>query len=261
MKETDYGGSDYDSARERRKIIVRIGIAVAIIVALLAFVLIREQGNEPASTEQASSSPDIGVAVTSASQSAIPEDVQKAIAEAPDATQTALAPAASAPATLSASAPASDATEGTLDPSVKPILDAPPLRTMTHSSKEAHTDRVVVESGRSAPAPSAVSASSSAHAVPVVPPPAQPASAQTLMVTPTPAFPSGTYAVQLGVFSNVSNAEELREKIKQAGIPAQLETRVQVGPFPSRAEALRAQDKLRTLGLGKGMLVVAGKKP
>jgi DedD protein len=80
------------------------------------------------------------------------------------------------------------------------------------------------------------------------------------MVTPTPALPSGSFAVQLGVFSNVSNAQELIARLKLAGIPSQLETRVQVGPFANKDEAQRAQDKLRELGLGKGMLVVAGKK-
>lgn len=64
----------------------------------------------------------------------------------------------------------------------------------------------------------------------------------------------------MGVFNSVSNAEDMLTKLKVAGIPAQLETRVQVGPFATRAEALRAQEKLRALGLGKGMLVPP-KKP
>jgi hypothetical protein len=39
--------------------------------------------------------------------------------------------------------------------------------------------------------------------------------------------------VQVGVFSNHTNAEELMQKLHEAGIPAQIESRVQVGPFAS----------------------------
>lgn len=75
-----------------------------------------------------------------------------------------------------------------------------------------------------------------------------------------PAAGKPAFVVQMGVFNSVGNAEDLLAKLKVAGIPAQLETRVQVGPFATRAEALRAQEKLRALGLGKGMLVPP-KKP
>jgi DedD protein len=66
------------------------------------------------------------------------------------------------------------------------------------------------------------------------------------------------FLVQMGVFSNVSNAEELRAKLEKAGIPAQIEARVQVGPFASRAEAEAAQKKMTELGLS-GLLVSARK--
>ncbi|HTJ97426.1 MAG TPA: SPOR domain-containing protein [Rhodocyclaceae bacterium] len=66
------------------------------------------------------------------------------------------------------------------------------------------------------------------------------------------------YLVQMGVFSNVSNAEELRAKLEKAGIPSQIEARVQVGPFATRAEAEAAQKKMTALGLN-GLLVSARK--
>lgn len=63
------------------------------------------------------------------------------------------------------------------------------------------------------------------------------------------------FLVQVGVFSNHANAEELVAKLHDAGIPAQIESRVQVGPFASRAEADAARAKLKALGLDDGLLV------
>jgi len=63
------------------------------------------------------------------------------------------------------------------------------------------------------------------------------------------------FFVQLGVFSNVTNAEELRAKLELNGIPSQIEARVQVGPFASRQEAEAAREKLHALGLDGGLLI------
>lgn len=61
--------------------------------------------------------------------------------------------------------------------------------------------------------------------------------------------PAGGYVVQAGVFSHTANAEELRARLALHGIPAQVETRVLVGPFRTRAEADRARAQMRALGL------------
>lgn len=63
------------------------------------------------------------------------------------------------------------------------------------------------------------------------------------------------WALQVGLFSNPDNAEEVRQKLEAAGIPAIVETRVRAGPFASRAEADAAHAKLRALGLGESLLV------
>jgi len=63
------------------------------------------------------------------------------------------------------------------------------------------------------------------------------------------------FLVQVGVFGNYANAEELLQKLQAASIPAQIESRVQVGPFASRAEADAARVKLRALGIDDGLLV------
>jgi cell division septation protein DedD len=255
MSDPVYSSSVNDSTRERRKIIIRAGISGALVVTLLATLLIFGHPKEDADADlnTAGNHVDIGLAVNSSSP-VIPAEVQKAIAEAPDTAQAALesAPEAAKPSAVSAPV------EGSMDPSVKPILNTPPSASKSpaeHPVRETHADRLVVDAGRtSAPVQSVT-------IVPVVPPGAAVGPVSTVaMVPPTPALPSGSFAVQLGVFSNVTNAQDLQAKLKQAGIPAQLETRVQVGPFLNKEEAMRAQDKLRVLGLGKGMLVVAGKK-
>lgn len=63
------------------------------------------------------------------------------------------------------------------------------------------------------------------------------------------------FLVQVGVFSNHANAEELLTRLQAAGIPARIESRVQVGPFASRAEADAARAKLKSMGIDDGLLV------
>jgi len=67
------------------------------------------------------------------------------------------------------------------------------------------------------------------------------------------------FVLQLGVFNNTANAEELRAKLELNGIPSQIEARVQVGPFKTREAAEAARDKLRALGMEPGVLVALKK--
>lgn len=57
------------------------------------------------------------------------------------------------------------------------------------------------------------------------------------------------YAVQLGVFSNLANAQQLQERLTQNGIKSYTETKLHVGPFQNKAEAEQAMVKLRALGI------------
>jgi DedD protein len=70
---------------------------------------------------------------------------------------------------------------------------------------------------------------------------------------------SRQFVVQMGVFNNVANAEELRAKLELAGIPAQIEARVKVGPFATREDAEAARKKLASLGLDPGYLTATRK--
>lgn len=61
--------------------------------------------------------------------------------------------------------------------------------------------------------------------------------------------PANSYTLQAGAFLHASNAEKLLRQVQRAGIPVYLETRVQIGPFRSKAEAEAALFKLRKLGI------------
>ncbi len=74
-------------------------------------------------------------------------------------------------------------------------------------------------------------------------PPAQPPA------LPGPPQGERVYVLQLGVFSNPDNAKQLVERLNREGIRAYSETRVQVGPFATRAEAEQARAALQRLGL------------
>lgn len=258
-----------DEQQERRKLMMRAGIAAIVLLVLLVglFLVDRRAKDEPATPEAVAgpeeasvSPPTIGISMTtsstssssssesssessSSSSSAISEELQQAIAEAPDTAQAALQKSPVKPrvtaghASSQTAAPVASSTESIL--SVPQLPSGGPVRQPAENVATAQ----------------AATSSQAKSAPPEPEPPTTP-----IQVTPTPALPAGSYAVQLGVFANVNNAEELRERLRREGIPAQLETRVQVGPFRNRQEALRAQEKLRKLGLGRGMLVVAGKK-
>ncbi|WP_084637698.1 SPOR domain-containing protein [Paludibacterium yongneupense] len=88
-------------------------------------------------------------------------------------------------------------------------------------------------------------------AAPAAAPPA-PAAARADETPPaTRARPQGSsvgYTVQLGLFSNMGNAQKMLDELKSHGIAAHSETRVQLGPFRSRAEAEDAMAKLKSMG-------------
>lgn len=67
------------------------------------------------------------------------------------------------------------------------------------------------------------------------------------------------FLLQAGVFSSIQRAEELHARLTLNGIPSTLETRVQVGPFPSKHAAEAAQAKLRELGVETILVPPKGK--
>lgn len=87
----------------------------------------------------------------------------------------------------------------------------------------------------------------------------EPATVNNHAPTPRP-LTQGTQAerrfvLQMGVFNNIDNAQELLAKLQNGGVPAQIEARVQVGPFKTRAEADAARAKVKAMGLDDGLLM------
>lgn len=85
--------------------------------------------------------------------------------------------------------------------------------------------------------------------------PAQEPSAQTGSAQPERRQPLGNWFVQVGSFSQESNARELRDRLRDAGYTAFVETstvegrtthRVKVGPEMDRARAERSRDEIRS---------------
>lgn len=107
---------------------------------------------------------------------------------------------------------------------------------------------------------SPVSTEASAPPTPTPPAPSESAVSPTTPAVPTsPRLFSG-YALQAGVFADPRRAEELQARLVEAGIPATIEARVQVGPFKTRAEANAARAKLNALGIESVLLPPKGAK-
>jgi len=252
-----------DTAASRRQIVVRGAVVAGLIVVLLAGLLIFEK--ERKSTESPAPSPSghaiapIGNVVSTHSAPALSDDLKQAIRDAPDVTQTALA---------SMSGPAAEPETPSFDPAV-PLThepaphdrEAPPLPVKRQAPPSVQSG---VQAPPPPPHPSRAGDRLMIETVKTPGPPPQPTNAtkmETVVPPPLampvmPAMPRLIgYVVQLGVFNNRSNAEELRSKLALAGIPSQVETRIQLGPFASREEALKAQQTLKTLGMAPGLLV------
>lgn len=65
--------------------------------------------------------------------------------------------------------------------------------------------------------------------------------------------------VQLGSLLPPADAETLRARLQEQGLPTLLETRVRVGPFGTRDEALAAEARLRELGFAAAAPAAPGR--
>jgi DedD protein len=101
---------------------------------------------------------------------------------------------------------------------------------------------------------------------PAAKPPAQAAAPSAAAKTPPKPDASGErFVVQVGAYADVASARVVRQKIERAGLktytqvaktPQGNRTRVRLGPFNSRAEAERAAQKIKSLGLTPSILTL-----
>ncbi|GAA5178056.1 hypothetical protein GCM10025771_16540 [Niveibacterium umoris] len=227
---------------ERRQLLIRGGVAAAVIGVLLVALLVWErapdESAEPQPTGKSAAVPT-------------PQQIRAASGEAAPAAQSAGLPVAESSPPVAQSEPtpmpaasepavAVDVAEETRGVTTEAPAEVPPARKAAPSSSasaEGTGGRVRLQAGE--------------HI----------AGAPRLVVQAEPA-PAGAkppagraFALQAGVFSSAKNAEDLRARLELAGIPAQVESRVVVGPFKSRQDAEQAQNKLKTLGIARGQLV------
>lgn len=245
MEKTGMNKLNQDPPNERPKIIFRVVLAVALIAALLGGLLLLEQQSTkpaPEGSVDVTTTPDIGKSIGGESPR-ISADIDAALRQAPDVAQAALAsmsaPVEPEPSPLMPAAQALPEETAAPVEAVKSPTKAPEASVPNaHVGKELRRDKLVIDSPKPKKESSVVVASPAPAAAPVE---------------------KGVF-VQVGVFSSLSNTEDLLRKLKSAGIPSSLEARVQIGPFASKQEAQQVQTKLQALGLGNGMLVPV-KKP
>lgn len=72
---------------------------------------------------------------------------------------------------------------------------------------------------------------------------------------------AGGYRIQLGVFGDPANAALLQSELAGRGLPAQVQSRVVLGPYRDRAAAERARAALRKAGGDAGILLPPQGKP
>ncbi|MBX9402114.1 SPOR domain-containing protein [Lysobacter sp. BMK333-48F3] len=160
----------------------------------------------------------------------------------------AAAPAVSAPQPLAESAPAKPAPlpAETAKPAAKPVEPAKPVASKPAETKPAET-KPAAKPAETKP----VAATKPAEAKPA---PAKPVEAAK--PAPKPAAAGTGFAVQLGAFGNLEEANKLRDRARAAGFSAFVEqvrtdkgtlNRVRLGPVVNRADA----DKLKAQVAGK----------
>lgn len=240
-------GGDDDSNLDG-KLKKRLWIAGGLVTVALAAIPIMDSLNKPKveMTAADSQSPSSGKIIKAAPSAASEPATQAAEpASAPHAQSSAPQAEAGAPAAPSTAAPSAP------DLSKTPAVASHPA---PRAAQPAAAPRPA-----QAPAPVRSNAKAAAEPAPdYEAPPAAPAPASKAFkpsATPNPvgekAKPAGSsvgYQVQLGLFASIGNAEKLVKQLQQHGIKAHTVTRVQLGPFQTRAEADEAMSKLRALG-------------
>ncbi|BCL75660.1 hypothetical protein JHS3_13960 [Jeongeupia sp. HS-3] len=166
-------------------------------------------------------------------------------------------PIASAPVTASASVAASTPDEAIIStPEASAVASVPAQQAIGNLPRKepkpaaAPTETPQAKPTQTAPIAPAATLSLAAPAVAATkaPPKTPPAAPEPLAPASIVKRADG-YSVQAGVFLHSENAEKLLRKLQAAGVPAYLETRVQIGPFKTRHEADAAAKKLRQLGI------------
>jgi DedD protein len=238
----------------RRQLIKRLTMAGGLVALLLALLALFDHLSQPVEEVEV---PEFTEAVPVAPKKVLTQPVSAPPEEETGAAEDAEGAQASAeemtpPPPVIAATP-EHAPEQTAAPAV-------PAKAGAKQTGKAASSAVVPEGTFSPPivadAPSAPNASGQAATAASRP-------ARVVELTPPPARPARQvegFLLQAGVFTSTERAEELHAKLTLNGIPTQVETRVQVGPFHTRQEALAAQAKLKALGIDSLLVMPKGSR-
>lgn len=224
-----------DNGDLKQSLINRAAIAGVLIVALLGGLAVLDQLNAPQTVKQTEVSTPIAISEPApAPPKAEEKPVEPAAEEIAKVEEPAVEPEISAPPTAT----------------TKPVRAEHPERPERPLTKSAEPRLAMLKPSEplvTAKRPEPVTELARTHAPHVGAPASRPLSRATAQ--------TGGILLQLGVFSNIANAEELRAKLELNGIPTQIEARVHVGPFSSSLEVEQVREKLRKLGLQDGVQV------
>ncbi len=286
---------DLDSAGEedpRKQLWIRAGVAIGLISVLLGGLAVFDRLSRPPVQEEvvAPTRPIAPAQVASDAGRDAPPDVLKAGAPGTDA-----APGSDVPPLLAEGSvpplPGPDKDEGPvrgerggrIAEGTRPLVRAPapghaaavpPAQSQAQAPAPVASQKPAQQVVPQAPAVPAAPAPAEAAVRPAtapqplapaavtVPPaakapaaPASPAVPSTPVAPAAPAEGQASYALQVGVFATPAQAAALQARLSAEGIPSRLETRVVVGPFADRRDALAAQARLRDKGFSAGELI------
>jgi DedD protein len=273
----DFGpapGEEDESARIRRKLLWRMGVAGLMIVALLGGLTLfdhlatapREpeylppRFTEPVPVPPKPVTQTLGPVVPMpAEEEETEKPLQTSDTSVPEATTAPAIPADSPPAELASPPPPDVAarpapSRATTKPPSRAAATVPPL-TPPSPPSPARTEQ---ETGQkpSLPRPETARAEASR------PEALRPETTRTLPSRQSSTLPRPLpgYTLQAGVFTDPRRAEEIHTRLAQEGIPVTLETRVLVGPFRNRNEAESARAKMKAMGIDALLMPRNGRK-
>ena len=245
----------------KRKLAWRMGAAGLMIVGLLGGLALFDHYSAPAVTEPSEPqfTEPVPVPKKMVTQPVTPAEP---LVEAPKVE--------SKPAEPEASAPPTDSAARLAEPPPRPEVSAQPaLPRASQPAARAMNNAAAPVAASSAnasntpkasePKPAVTATQASRPSTPVEPV----ASSQPAPATPVQAALSRLFtgfALQAGVFTDPRRAEELHAKLMLEGIPSSIESRVEVGPFKTRAEAEAARAKMKSLGFDAVLLLPKGGK-
>ncbi len=245
----DKTGAPDDVAEIKHKLAKRMVFAGTMIVALLGGLALFDYYSAQPETE-----------VTAPPQFTEPVPVAKKMVTQPVTPAEPVAPPVVAPAEPEVTSAAVEKNAPRIDTPPPPEVAARPSLPRTPAALAR------AASPSSATAPSAPTKLAEASAAPAATTPEASARAESVAPAPVAPVPSAPprlfsgYALQAGVFSDPRRAEELQARLMQEGVPVTIESRVQVGPFKTKAEAEAARSKLTALGIETVLLPPKGAK-